>query len=109
MGVSALHRAHCSCPMKLCTFLLDGRPQAGLVLPDGIVNLSEALGAAFMQTVRISTVNFQTFSEIAFRFHFTPGIAAQALLFALAMGVVGGFIPAWRASRMKIVDCLREA
>jgi 2-keto-4-pentenoate hydratase/2-oxohepta-3-ene-1,7-dioic acid hydratase in catechol pathway len=32
--------------MKLCTFLLDGRPQAGLVLPDGLVNLSQALGAA---------------------------------------------------------------
>ncbi|MEY2837804.1 MAG: hypothetical protein RJB60_103, partial [Pseudomonadota bacterium] len=29
--------------------------------------------------------------------------------FSLAMGFVGGFIPAWRASRMKIVDCLREA
>ncbi len=77
-----------------------------LSLVGGVLGLA---GAAFMQTVRISTVNFQTFSEIAFRFHFTPGIAAQALLFALAMGVVGGFIPAWRASRMKIVDCLREA
>jgi len=77
-----------------------------LSLVGGVLGLG---GAAFMQTVRISTVNFQTFSEIAFRFHFTPGIAAQALLFALAMGVVGGFIPAWRASRMKIVDCLREA
>jgi len=31
------------------------------------------------------------------------------LLFALGMGVVGGFIPAWRASRMQIVDCLRAA
>jgi len=77
-----------------------------LSLVGGVLGL---VGAAFMQTVRISTVNFQTFSEIAFRFHFTPAIAVQALLFALAMGVVGGFIPAWRASRMKIVDCLREA
>ncbi len=66
-------------------------------------------GAAWMQAVNISTVNFQTFSELAFRFQFTPGIAGQSLAFALTMGLLGGFIPAWRASRMKIVDCLREA
>ena len=39
----------------------------------------------------------------------TPRIAVQALLFSLLMGVVGGFVPAWRAARLKIVDCLREA
>ena len=62
-----------------------------------------------MQTVNISTVNFQTFSELAFRFQLTPTIALQSLSFALIMGVLGGFIPAWRAARLKIVDCLREA
>ena len=67
------------------------------------------IGASIMQTVNISTTNFQTFSEIAFQFRLTPKIMVQTLLFALAMGFVGGFIPAWRASRMKIVDCLREA
>jgi len=54
-------------------------------------------------------VNFQTFSELAFQFRLTPSIAAQSLGFALLMGLVGGFIPAWRAARMKIVDCLRAA
>lgn len=68
------------------------------------------LGAAsVMQTVDISTTNFQTFAELAFRFKLTPGIAVQTLLFALVMGFVGGFIPAWRAARLKIVDCLRAA
>ena len=62
-----------------------------------------------MQAVDISTTNFQTFSELAFQFKFTPQIALYALLFAIAMGVVGGFIPAWRAARLRIVDCLREA
>ena len=57
----------------------------------------------------IATTNFQTFSEIAFQFRLTPAIAAQTLLFALAMGFVGGFIPAWRAARLKIVDGLRAA
>ena len=68
------------------------------------------LGAAsLMQTVNISTVNFQTFSELAFQFRLTPAIAMQSLAFALTMGLVGGFIPAWRAARLKIVDCLRAA
>lgn len=75
-----------------------------LSLVGGVVGL---LAAAFMQTVDISTTNFQTFSELAFQFKLTPAIAVQTLLFSLAMGFVGGFIPAWRAARMKIVDCLR--
>jgi ABC-type antimicrobial peptide transport system permease subunit len=77
-----------------------------LALVGGVIGLAAASG---MQAVNISTVNFQTFSELAFQFKLTPGIAANSLQFALAMGFVGGFIPAWRASRLKIVDCLREA
>ena len=75
-----------------------------LSLVGGVVGLAAASG---MQAVDISTTNFQTFSEIAFQFRLTPAIAAQTLLFALAMGFVGGFIPAWRAARLKIVDGLR--
>ena len=62
-----------------------------------------------MQAVSISTVNFQTFAELAFRFTLTPAIVADSLLFALLMGFVGGFLPAARAARMKIVDALRAA
>jgi ABC-type antimicrobial peptide transport system permease subunit len=39
----------------------------------------------------------------------TPVIAVQSMLFALLMGFVGGFVPAWRAARLRIVDCLRAA
>ena len=67
------------------------------------------LGAAFMQLVPISTTNFQTFSEIAFSFTLTPLIVAGSLGFALLMGFVGGFLPAARAARLKIVDALRAA
>jgi putative ABC transport system permease protein len=62
-----------------------------------------------MQTVQISTMNFQSFAELAFRFTLTPTIALQSLSFALIMGLVGGFIPAWRAARLTIIDCLRQA
>jgi ABC-type antimicrobial peptide transport system permease subunit len=65
--------------------------------------------ASFMQTLSISTTNFQTFAELAFSFALTPGIVAASLAFALAMGFVGGFLPAARAARMKIVDALRAA
>jgi ABC-type antimicrobial peptide transport system permease subunit len=62
-----------------------------------------------MQALTISTTNFQTFAEIAFSFTLTPGIVAASLAFALGMGFIGGFLPAARAARMKIVDALRAA
>ena len=77
-----------------------------LSLVGGVVGL---LAASLMQAVDISTTNFATFAELAFQFKFTSAIALQSLAFALAMGAVGGFIPAWRAARLKIVDCLRAA
>lgn len=87
----------------LVAFLLESLL---LSLVGGVVGLA---AASLMQSVDISTTNFQTFSELAFQFKLTPVIALQTLAFALAMGFIGGFIPAWRAAQMKIVDCLREA
>ncbi|HEY5308714.1 MAG TPA: ABC transporter permease, partial [Casimicrobiaceae bacterium] len=72
----------------------------------GVVGL---VAAAFMQAFSISTMNFQTFAEIAFSFALTPSIVFTSLAFALVMGFVGGFLPAARAARMKIVDALRAA
>jgi len=77
-----------------------------LGLVGGIAGL---VAASFMQAVTISTTNFQTFAEIAFSFALTPAIVAASLAFALGMGLVGGFLPAARAARMKIVDALRAA
>ncbi len=77
-----------------------------LGLIGGIAGL---VGASAMQALTISTTNFQTFAEIAFSFTLTPGIVAASLTFALAMGFIGGFLPAVRAARMKIVDALRAA
>ena len=65
--------------------------------------------ASTMQAISISTMNFQTFAELAFSFTLTPKIVIASLLFALAMGFVGGFLPAVRAARLKIVDALRAA
>jgi ABC-type lipoprotein release transport system permease subunit len=65
--------------------------------------------ASFMQLITVSTVNFQTFSELAFRFTLTGRIVLESLAFALAMGLIGGMLPALRASRMRIVEALRAA
>ena len=87
----------------LAAFMTESLLLSGL---GGVVGLA---GASLMQVVDVSTTNFQTFAELAFRFVLTPQIAVQTLAFALAMGVVGGFVPAWRAARLQIVDCLRAA
>lgn len=63
--------------------------------------------ASFMQLFTISTMNWQSFSELAFSFTLTPSIMVKTLAFALMMGLIGGFLPALRASRLKIVDALR--
>ena len=65
--------------------------------------------ASTMQWVSFSTMNFQTFSELAFSFVLTPRIALWSLSFAVLMGLLGGFLPAVRAARLKVVDALRAA
>jgi ABC-type antimicrobial peptide transport system permease subunit len=77
-----------------------------LGLLGGIIGLA---AASAMQAISISTMNFQTFAELAFSFTLTLKIVAASLLFALAMGFIGGFLPAVRAARLKIVDALRAA
>lgn len=64
--------------------------------------------ASVLQFISVSTTNFQTFSELAFRFRLSPGIILKAMAFALLMGFFGGILPAFRASRMNIVESLRE-
>ena len=54
------------------------------------------------------TMNFRTFSEVLFNFRLTPPLIAGGIVFSLAMGLLGGFFPAWRAARLKIVNALRE-
>jgi len=63
--------------------------------------------ASFLQLLTISTMNFQTFSELAFSFTLTFDIVWKGLGFSLVMGFVGGVLPAIRASRMNIVESLR--
>jgi putative ABC transport system permease protein len=86
----------------LAAFLMESML---LGLAGGLIGL---FCASFMQLITISTVNWQTFSELAFSFTLTGPIIAGSLGFSLAMGFIGGVLPAFRASRMNIVEALRE-
>jgi putative ABC transport system permease protein len=65
--------------------------------------------ASLMTFVKISTTNFASFSELAFGFQLSPQITGTTLVFAVVMGVVGGFLPAVRAARLSILSALRSA
>jgi putative ABC transport system permease protein len=55
-----------------------------------------------------STINFQTFSNLAFAFKITPDLLVMGIVFALAMGVLGGIFPAIRAASLPVATALRE-
>lgn len=86
----------------LAAFLLES---IFLGLLGGVAGVALAAGLSF---VSFSTTNFQTFSELSFKFALVPWIAGLALAFSAVMGITGGFFPALRAARMNIVAALRE-
>ena len=55
-----------------------------------------------------ATMNWQSFSQVAFAFKVTPGLLGQGLLYAAIMGLLGGLFPAVRAARLPIVTALRQ-
>ena len=87
----------------LATFLLEA------VLLGVVGGVAGLMLASLMQFIHISTLNWQSFSELAFSFTLTPHIILTSMLFAVLMGVIGGFLPAVRAARLSIVDALRAA
>jgi len=76
-----------------------------ITIVGGLVGLA---AASLLQVISVSTINFDTFSEIAFHFTLTPSIMLWVMIFALVMGIIGGFLPAVRASRLKIIEALRS-
>ncbi len=85
----------------LLSFLAES---AFIALIGGVIGCLIALPINGMVT---STTNWSSFSEIAFAFRITPTLLLSGLVFAVVMGVVGGFFPARKASRMPVVQALR--
>jgi len=58
--------------------------------------------------VTTGTANWQTFSEIAFAFRVTPRLLLAGMIFAILIGLLGGFFPARQAARQTPVLALRQ-
>ena len=69
--------------------------------------IGSAVGYLLFNNMATGTVNWISFSEMAFQFRVTPGLMLAGTLLAMLMGIVGGFFPAYRASRMTIAKALR--
>jgi len=76
-----------------------------LALIGGIVGCLLALPVNGIAT---GTMNFRTFSELAFSFRITPELLVYALIFSLVLGFIGGLLPSRLAARMPITKALRE-
>jgi len=93
----------------------------GFSIPNVILSfLFEALAISFvggligcfvvlpLNGLTTSTMNFQTFSNVTFAFKITFDLLVLGVLFALVMGVLGGFLPAIRAALRPVAVALRE-
>jgi putative ABC transport system permease protein len=55
-----------------------------------------------------ATMNWQSFSQVAFSFAVTPALLARGLFYAVIIGLLGGMMPAIRAARLPVVTALRQ-
>jgi putative ABC transport system permease protein len=85
----------------LASFLAES---ALIAIVGGVIG---ALLALPINGIVTSTTNWASFSEIAFSFRVTPGLLLAGLVFAVVMGLVGGFFPARRAAKLPVVQALR--
>jgi putative ABC transport system permease protein len=76
-----------------------------LALAGGMVG--GALAYVYCDGASLSTLNFNTFSQVAFDFRVTGALLAQGLLWALVIGFAGGLLPAIRAARLPVTTALR--
>jgi ABC-type antimicrobial peptide transport system permease subunit len=79
---------------SVCLALIGGVIGVLIALP--LNNMSAGIG------------NWQTFSEMAFKFKVGPGAIVAGLLFAALIGALGGFLPAWSAARKNVITAMRD-
>jgi putative ABC transport system permease protein len=78
-----------------------------LALIGGVIG--GALAHVYCDGASLSTLNFNTFSQVAFSFRVTPGLLARGLTWALVIGFAGGVLPAIRAARLPVTTALRTS
>ena len=77
-----------------------------LALVGGVIGGSLAYFA--FNGFHTSTMNFQSFSQVAFAFRVTPHLLLRGIIWASVIGVIGGLFPAIRAARLPVAAALRE-
>ena len=121
MGIAAVFTA----TTTMLAALADRTQEIGILLAAGFRPWGIAMGflfeslllgllgglAGFVMVLPINgietgTTNFQTFTEVAFGFRVTGQVFLVAVAFALALGLIGGGLPAWRAAHLKPVEAL---
>lgn len=78
------------------------------VVLSGIAGIVGVVLALPVNGIATGTANFITFSEVAFNFTISPGVAGLAIGLAVFAGVIGGLLPAINAARLPITTALRE-
>jgi putative ABC transport system permease protein len=78
------------------------------LLVAGVGGIVGVLATLPLNGLATSTLNFQTFSHLAFAFRLTPGLLGAGVGFALLMGLLGGVPPALRAARLPVTVALRD-
>jgi putative ABC transport system permease protein len=73
-----------------------------------LAGIAGVLMAMPVNGIATGTANFVTFSEVAFNFNISPGVAIFAVTLAIVAGVIGGLLPAISAARLPITRALRE-
>jgi putative ABC transport system permease protein len=70
--------------------------------------LGALIAYVLFNNLSVSTMG-QNFSQVVFNFKITPDLVVRGLIISLVIGMVGGFLPALRATRLPVVDALRAA
>jgi len=76
-----------------------------IALAGGVIGCLIALP---VNGVVANTTNWASFSEIAFAFRITPGLLVAGMIFSAVMGILGGYFPARRASKLQVVEAIRR-
>jgi putative ABC transport system permease protein len=101
---------------EIATLRALGFGPAGVVFSFLVESLVIALAGGLLGCILVlpvnglttSTLNWQSFSQVAFAFRVTPDLLMKGVIFAAFMGVLGGFLPALHAARLPVADALRE-
>jgi len=116
-AVNTMYSAVAARTREIATLRALGFGGAPVVISVLIESLALALGGGLIGGIaayvafngyQVSTLNFQSFSQVAFAFRVTPGLMITGVVVSLFLGLLGGIFPAVRAARIPVATALRQ-